>query len=172
MAAPWIAFVAQPPAGETPTRAVDSRRRRTFAQSREDLDVLRDVRRRRGPFPSAGQRPDRHAPGDLTIAHRTSPTNIGLGLLATLAAHDLEFIDTSRARAADRRDPHDRRAARTIRRASAQLVRHAHAGAAASGVCVDRGQRQSGGRPVDALGTVSASSRRTSQHGRTASSTQ
>jgi cyclic beta-1,2-glucan synthetase len=29
----------------------------------------------------------------LTIAHRTSPTNIGLGLLATLAAHDLEFID-------------------------------------------------------------------------------
>ncbi len=28
-----------------------------------------------------------------TIAHRTSPTNIGLGLLATLSAHDLEFID-------------------------------------------------------------------------------
>jgi cyclic beta-1,2-glucan synthetase len=30
----------------------------------------------------------------LTVAHRTSPTNIGLGLLSTLAAHDLEFIDT------------------------------------------------------------------------------
>jgi cyclic beta-1,2-glucan synthetase len=28
------------------------------------------------------------------IAHRTSPTNIGMGLLATLAAHDLGFIDT------------------------------------------------------------------------------
>jgi len=28
------------------------------------------------------------------IAHRTSPTNIGLSLLATLAAYDLEFIDT------------------------------------------------------------------------------
>ena len=28
------------------------------------------------------------------VAHRTSPTNIGLGLLSTLAAHDLEFIDT------------------------------------------------------------------------------
>ncbi len=27
------------------------------------------------------------------IAHRTSPTNIGMGLLATLAAHDLGFID-------------------------------------------------------------------------------
>ncbi|HEX7485533.1 MAG TPA: DUF3131 domain-containing protein, partial [Vicinamibacterales bacterium] len=32
---------------------------------------------------------------DLTVAHRTSPTNIGFGLLATLAAHDLEFIDTA-----------------------------------------------------------------------------
>ena len=32
---------------------------------------------------------------DLRVAHRTSPTNIGLGLLSTLAAHDLGFIDTS-----------------------------------------------------------------------------
>jgi cyclic beta-1,2-glucan synthetase len=30
----------------------------------------------------------------LTVAHRTSPTNIGMGLLATLAAHDFGFIDT------------------------------------------------------------------------------
>jgi len=29
------------------------------------------------------------------IAHRTSPTNIGMGLLATLAAHDLGFIGTA-----------------------------------------------------------------------------
>ena len=28
------------------------------------------------------------------VAHRTSPTNIAMGLLATLSAHDLEFIDT------------------------------------------------------------------------------
>ncbi len=28
------------------------------------------------------------------VAHRTSPTNIGMGLLATLAAHDLGFIQT------------------------------------------------------------------------------
>ena len=28
------------------------------------------------------------------VAHRTSPTNIGMGLLATLAAHDLGFIPT------------------------------------------------------------------------------
>ena len=30
---------------------------------------------------------------DPRVAHRTSPTNIGMGLLATLAAHDLGFID-------------------------------------------------------------------------------
>ena len=29
------------------------------------------------------------------IAHRTSPTNIGMGLLSTLAAHDLGFVQTS-----------------------------------------------------------------------------
>jgi cyclic beta-1,2-glucan synthetase len=31
---------------------------------------------------------------DPAIAHRTSPTNIGMALLATLAAHDFGFIDT------------------------------------------------------------------------------
>ncbi len=31
---------------------------------------------------------------DPRIAHRTSPTNMGMGLLATLAAHDLELVDT------------------------------------------------------------------------------
>jgi cyclic beta-1,2-glucan synthetase len=30
----------------------------------------------------------------LTVAHRTSPTNIGMGLLAVIAAHDLGLIDT------------------------------------------------------------------------------
>ena len=30
---------------------------------------------------------------EARIAHRTSPTNIGMGLLATLAAHDLRLID-------------------------------------------------------------------------------
>jgi cyclic beta-1,2-glucan synthetase len=30
---------------------------------------------------------------ELVIAHRTSPTNIGMSLLSTLAAHDLGFID-------------------------------------------------------------------------------
>jgi cyclic beta-1,2-glucan synthetase len=30
---------------------------------------------------------------ELTVAHRTSPTNIGMALLATVAAHDFGFID-------------------------------------------------------------------------------
>ena len=33
---------------------------------------------------------------ELRIAHRTSPTNIGLGLLSSLAAHDLGYLRTSR----------------------------------------------------------------------------
>jgi cyclic beta-1,2-glucan synthetase len=33
--------------------------------------------------------------GDARVANRTSPTNIGMGLLATLAAHDFGFIDTA-----------------------------------------------------------------------------
>src|SRR5204863_10083977 len=38
----------------------------------------------------------------LTVAHRTSPTNIGMTLLATLAAHDFGFISTDEL--ADRTD--------------------------------------------------------------------
>jgi len=30
---------------------------------------------------------------ELRVAHRTSPTNIGMGLLSTLAAHDLGYVD-------------------------------------------------------------------------------
>jgi cyclic beta-1,2-glucan synthetase len=33
---------------------------------------------------------------DLRVAHRTSPTNIGMGLLSTLAAHDLGYLDRAR----------------------------------------------------------------------------
>src|SRR3546814_6365146 len=29
------------------------------------------------------------------VAHRTSPTNLGMALLSTLAAHDLGYLDTS-----------------------------------------------------------------------------
>ena len=59
-------------------------------------------RSRRGGTSRRSSAPEDHAlPPDnvqlvpeLTVAHRTSPTNIGMALLATLAAHDLGFIDT------------------------------------------------------------------------------
>jgi cyclic beta-1,2-glucan synthetase len=38
--------------------------------------------------------PDNVQMPDLRVAHRTSPTNIAMGLLATVSAHDLGFIDT------------------------------------------------------------------------------
>ena len=49
---------------------------------------------RRGPRPAARRRA---VDADARVAHRTSPTNIGMGLLATLAAYDFGFIDTADA---------------------------------------------------------------------------
>ena len=69
---------------------------------------------------------------ELTIAHRTSPTNIGMALLAAVAAHDFGFIDTDVL--AERIDATltTVESLERLRGPSAQLVRHAIAGAAAS----------------------------------------
>ena len=64
------------------------------------------------------------------VAHRTSPTNIGMGLLATLAAHDLGFISTDELASQDRRHAHHHGRPRALRRPPAQLVRHAEPGPA------------------------------------------
>lgn len=88
--APWIAFRLSLP---TP------RNRATLPE--EEREYLRTIARKTWDYFDAFVGPtDQHLPPDnvqiqptTTIAHRTSPTNIGLGLLATLAAHDLEFID-------------------------------------------------------------------------------
>ena len=79
------------------------------------------------------------------VAHRTSPTNIGMGLLATLAAHDLGFIRDRRARRPDRRDADHDRGPGALRRPPVQLVRLADAGAARAAVRLVGGQRQSRG---------------------------
>ena len=79
----------------------DARRARAAVADGPRLSA-RASRARPGPTSTRSSAPrttscrpttSRSAP-ELTIAHRTSPTNIGLGLLATLAAHDLGFIDT------------------------------------------------------------------------------
>lgn len=92
VAAPWIAFALSRP---VPTRR--------SAPSAADAAYLRQIARKSWTyFEAFGGADDHFLPPDnvqvgaeLTIAHRTSPTNIGLGLLAALSAHDLAFIDTT-----------------------------------------------------------------------------
>ncbi len=56
------------------------------------LEVLRGLHGPGRPRPARRQLPGGAEPPK--VAHRTSPTNIGMGLLATLSAHDLGFIPT------------------------------------------------------------------------------
>jgi cyclic beta-1,2-glucan synthetase len=90
--APLIAFVL--------SRPVPQRRTTLTA---EDRSYLQGIARKTWQYFATFVTEDDHGlPPDnvqvapeLRVAHRTSPTNVGLGLLATLAAHDLEFIDTA-----------------------------------------------------------------------------
>ena len=89
-AAPGIAFALSRP---VPPQRVEL--------SDDDRQYLRAVARNTWRYFEKHMGPEDHGlPPDNfqeipepTIAHRTSPTNIGMGLLATLAAHDLGFID-------------------------------------------------------------------------------
>jgi cyclic beta-1,2-glucan synthetase len=91
VAAPYIAFGLSKP--------VPSSRPELTA---EDAAYLRGIAERTWRyFDTYVTEADRSLPPDNVqfdpeprIAHRTSPTNIAMGLLSTLAAHDLEFIDT------------------------------------------------------------------------------
>jgi cyclic beta-1,2-glucan synthetase len=90
-AAPFIAFRLSQPV---------SRRRPDLEAA--DRRFLRRVARKTWRYFETFAGPADHAlPPDNfqetprpTVAHRTSPTNIGMGLLATLSAHDLGFIRT------------------------------------------------------------------------------
>ncbi|MGH9482115.1 MAG: glucoamylase family protein, partial [Terriglobales bacterium] len=105
--APWIALALSRPV---------PRRRSTLASA--DREYLMAVARRTWRFfevfagvenhglppdnvqtPAGGDRPVSAAGTALSaiseVAHRTSPTNIGMCLLATLAAHDLGIIDSA-----------------------------------------------------------------------------
>ncbi len=87
--APWIAYALSQPVPRLRTVLSD-----------DDRTYLRDVARRTWAwFEVFTTEAHHHLPPDnvqmapvQTVAHRTSPTNIGLSLLATLAAHDLGFI--------------------------------------------------------------------------------
>ncbi len=90
-AAPFIAYALSQPV--VPRRA---------ELGEEDRKFLRLIARNTWRYFETFMGPEDHAlPPDNfqetpepTVAHRTSPTNIGMGLLATLAAHDLGFITT------------------------------------------------------------------------------
>ncbi|MEA2406591.1 MAG: cyclic beta,2-glucan synthetase, partial [Thermoleophilaceae bacterium] len=69
----------------------------------EDREYLRAVAAKTWRYFETFVGPEDHAlPPDnvqivptVTIAHRTSPTNIGMALLSTVAAHDFGLIDTA-----------------------------------------------------------------------------
>ncbi len=89
--APWIAFAL--------SRPMPRRRKALSPADRAYLHAI--ARRTWAYFEAFVTAADQFLPPDnvqvgaeLTVAHRTSPTNIGLGLLSTLAAHDLGFIET------------------------------------------------------------------------------
>ena len=96
------------PAGPTTTRASSREADRALLRRRraQDLGLLRAS----SPPRTTGCRrtTSRSSPADR--AHRTSPTNIGLALLATLAAHDLGYLDLATLRRAAR--AHARRRSR------------------------------------------------------------
>ncbi len=106
LVAPWIAFALSRPMARrraplTPDDAaylLDVARKTwryfdTFVTT-ENHDLPPDnVQIAAEPALSPSNGPALSPSNGLMIAHRTSPTNIGLGLLATLAAHDLGFID-------------------------------------------------------------------------------
>ena len=76
------------------------------------------------------------------VAHRTSPTNIGMMLLSSLAACDLGYLGLPELAVAAAQQPRHARAPRALPRPSVQLVRHANARAARAALRVDGRQRQ------------------------------
>ena len=100
----------------------------------QDVAVFRDVRHRGRRLAAARQLSGERR--GAAVAHRTSPTNIGMSLLSTLAAHDLGYLTTADVARAPRSHADDARGAGALSRALPQLVRHDDAGASASAVCL------------------------------------
>jgi cellobiose phosphorylase len=93
LAGPWIAWRLSSPTRES-----------AFAPSAEQLRFLRLLARKTWAFFDQYVGPEDHwLPPDNVqeeprpaIAHRTSPTNMGMSLLAHLAAHDFAWLSTER----------------------------------------------------------------------------
>ena len=124
----------------------------------QDVALLRDLRR--APRTTALPPDNVQEVPEPRVAHRTSPTNIGMGLLATLAAHDLGFIDTDELVGADRRDA--RRPIEGLERFEGHLLNWYDTRTLAPllpALRLDRRQRQPRRRPDRARGWAAASRR-------------
>ncbi len=95
---PLAMWLAAPACAYWLSRSTVPHRRQPSAQ---DQDLLRGVARKTWAYFEAFAGPEDHwLPPDNVqenrepkVAHRTSPTNLGLGLLSTLAAHDLGLVE-------------------------------------------------------------------------------
>ena len=77
------------------------------------------------------------------VAHRTSPTNIGMLLLSTLSAHDFGYIGTYEFVERTELDIYYSRQTQPTARPFPKLVRHQDSSAASPAIHLDGGQRQS-----------------------------
>ena len=120
----------------------DSQRAQATALCRAALALLRSFRHRGDALAGADNFQDDPAP---VVALRTSPTNIGLQLLAMVSAYDLGFI-TVRGRWSDRLELAFRslERLRRFRGPLLQLVRSARPARARAGLHLHRGQREPG----------------------------
>ena len=84
------------------------------------------------------------------VAHRTSPTNMGLALLANLAARDFGYLGLGRLLERTTNTLLHHAAHGAPSRSFLQLVRHADAAAIGAALCFLGGQRQPGRAPADA----------------------
>ena len=179
VSAPAVAYRLSVPVGAARAAAAPRRARAAAPHGADDVALLRDLRHRGRWWlpPDNFQEGEDGAPGRL--ARRTSPTNIGMSLLSTLAAHDLGYLPTDRMLRRLDATLRDGREPRALPGASAQLVRHGDAGAAPSALHLHGGQRQSRGRAprhrrrgcseLEARPqTVRAAARRAGRHGRRA----
>ena len=138
---PAVAYWLSLPVGPRQRPLGDAERALPAQHRAKDVALLRNVRHRRRWVAAAGQLPGRRA-APPQLARRTSPTNIGMSLLSTLAAHDLGYLSTVGAARARRADADDARGPGAARRALPELVRHGHSGRHAPALHLDGGQRQ------------------------------
>ena len=113
------------------------------AAERRDLGII--ARKTWGFFESFVGAEDHWLPPDNfqeeprhQVAHRTSPTNQGLLLVSTLAAHDFGYLNLSSLLERLEKTFETLERLERFRGPFLQLVRHAHAGAVAAELCFNR----------------------------------